>query len=81
MSNLGEVIEYSIVRNNLMKDPYYSPYCGNNVARPPLGNGCHNPRTVWNGEQFVCPKCGWTSQFPNDFIERYKAKHHNQLNP
>lgn len=51
----------------------YTPYCGNDIARH-LKGGCDNPRTKWNGSQFVCPKCGWKSAFPSDFIERYKKK-------
>lgn len=65
--------EKSIVRENLMTEPGYAPYCGNNIARH-LPSGCSNPRTKWNGEQFVCPCCGWISQFPKEFIDRYKAK-------
>ena len=63
--------EETIVRENLMTEPGYSPYCGNNTSRTALG-GCDNPRTKFNGEQFVCPKCGWTSSFPINFITRYK---------
>lgn len=63
-----------IVRENLLKDINYSPYCGNNIARD-LPKGCSNPRTKFNGEQFICPKCNWTSSFPLDFIEIYKLKH------
>jgi hypothetical protein len=32
------------------------------------------PRTRFNGKQFVCPECGWQSEFPEDFIKEYKAK-------
>lgn len=57
----------SIVRENLMTRPGYSPYCGN-------GDCWHGmPRTAWDGEQFKC-LCGWRSQFPADFIAEYKAK-------
>ena len=57
----------SIVRKNLMNEAGYSPYCGY--------SGCRfmYPRTVFNGKQFVC-KCGWTSDFPEEFIEEYKKK-------
>jgi hypothetical protein len=65
--------EETIVRENLMTEKGYEPYCGNNEPRH-YPYGCDNPRTKWNGEQFVCPNCGWTSQFPSDFIERYKLK-------
>lgn len=67
--------ETTIVRENLMTEPGYTGYCGNVVARHRIG-GCSNPRTVWSRslEQFVCPECGWTSQYPADFIERYKQR-------
>ena len=58
----------SIVRENLMTRPGYTPYCGN--------GHCSMPRTNWTGEQFKCPYCGWVSQFPADFIAEYKAKWH-----
>jgi len=51
----------------------YSPYCGSNISNTAKG-GCNNPRVKFNGQQFVCPKCGWASQFPTDFINRYKLK-------
>lgn len=46
----------------------YSPYCGLDAKCP-----FHWPRTKFNGKQFVCA-CGWTSDFPEDFINRYKEK-------
>ena len=63
--------ETTLIRENLMNEKGYSPYCGNNVSRYAEG-GCSNPRTSFNGEQFVCHECGWISQFPADFIKRYK---------
>ncbi len=65
--------EITIVRENLMNEEGYSGYCGNNISRYVKG-GCSNPRTKWNGGQFVCPECRWTSQYPDDFIERYKKR-------
>lgn len=65
--------EESTVRENLMTQEGYSPYCGNNLPRNTVG-GCDNPRTKFNREQFVCPKCGWLSAFPKEFIDRYKEK-------
>lgn len=59
-------MEYSIVRHNLMTRQGYSPYCG--------GACSQMPRTKFNGQQFVCPECGWTSGFPKDFIDQYKNK-------
>ena len=63
----------SIIRENLMTRPGYSPYCGADR----YWGYCtyHMPRTRFDGEQFVC-KCGWRSQFPADFIAEYKAKWH-----
>jgi len=62
--------ENSIVRENLMHRDGYSPYCGNM-------DDCiaGAPRTQWdeNKSQFVC-RCGWVSEFPDDFIIRYKKK-------
>ena len=57
----------SIVRENLMSRQGYTPYCGN-------AHACSMPRTLWTGEQFKCPCCGWASQFPAEFIAEYKAK-------
>ena len=58
----------NIVRENLMNEPGYSPYCGAEKC------GGLYPRTRFDGEQFVCPACRWRSQFPTDFIAEYKAK-------
>lgn len=69
------VREMSIVRNNLMNERNYTGYCGNNwIEQKKLG--CDMTRTVWDSklEQFVCPKCGWTSKYPREFILRYKSK-------
>ena len=63
----------SIVRKNLMNIEGYTPYCGNMISRNEPG-GCDNPRTLFNGEQFRCPKCKWESTFPREFIEGYKLK-------
>lgn len=59
---------YSIVRYNLMNEKGYTPYCGN------MTNCSFNPRTIWNGEQFYCPSCGWKSSFEPEFIQQYKKK-------
>lgn len=61
--------EVSIVRTKLMNEPGYSPYCG-----APWSKKCSMPRTKWNGSQFVCPECGFISEFPIEFITRYKEK-------
>jgi len=60
--------EETIVRENLMTREGYRPYCGNN-------DDCYNPRTQLREDgQFICPNCKWISQFPADFIVRYKKK-------
>lgn len=66
----------SIVRSNLMQDKLYRPYCGNGLT---YGSKipCSAPRVKWDFKlnQFICPECGWVSQFPDDFIARYKEVH------
>jgi hypothetical protein len=62
-------MESIIVRINLMSQVEYLPYCGANFC------SYHWPRVKWDNEknQFTCA-CGWVSQFPDDFIQRYKSK-------
>lgn len=57
----------SLVREKLMSEPFYTPYCGKEQ--------CHAiwPRTFFNGEQFQC-QCGWKSQYEKEFIDQYVAK-------
>lgn len=57
----------SIVRENLMTRPGYSPYCGDMECRAGM------PRTSFDGQQFVCA-CGWRSEFDPEFISAYRAK-------
>lgn len=65
----------TIVRKNLMERAGYSPYCGDKLCKPRTMNSPERwPRTKFDGEQFVCSKCGWRSNFPVDFIERYKKR-------
>jgi len=54
----------SIVRNNLMKKPKYTPYCGR--------DRCFR-RTRFDGEQFACT-CGFRTSFPEAFIDTYTAR-------
>lgn len=70
------VEETSIVRNNLMNEPGYSPYCGSVFPEHPNYHTCSAPRMSWDKglSQFKCPCCGWVTELPADFIERYKAK-------
>ena len=65
--------EKTIVRENLMTVEFYAPYCGNLLSRNDK-NGCDNPRTKFNGKQFICPKCKFTTLFEDDFITRYKLR-------
>jgi hypothetical protein len=51
----------SIVRENILTRPGYSPYCG--AARCPRGW----PRTEFKRDQFECV-CGWRSQFEDGFV-------------
>lgn len=62
--------EVSTVRQNLMSDRTYSPYCGADRCRYVY------PRTTWDNtaKQFKC-RCGWMSSFPAEFISRYVEKH------
>lgn len=61
----------TIVRENLLTRPGYTPYCGNNHCRSVR-------RTEWDGEQFKCNNCDWRSDFPDEFIAEYKAKWHGE---
>lgn len=67
--------DISTVRTNLMNEQGYRPYCGDELCKPRTSHSPERwPRTKFDGEQFVCPKCGWRSEFPTDFIDRYKTK-------
>lgn len=57
----------SIVRNNLMNEKHYTPYCGSDNCT------YGEPRTRWMQGQFMCP-CGWRSEFDSDFIKEYRKK-------
>lgn len=57
----------SIVRDNLMERPGYTPYCGSEKC--PYGM----PRTRFVNRQFQC-SCGWRSGFEPEFIVKYEAK-------
>lgn len=62
----------SVVRSNMMNNKFYRGYCGE-----AWNKNCSMPRTKWIPElsQFQCPDCGWVSQYPADFITRYKTVH------
>lgn len=61
--------EETIVRENLMTLPEYTPYCGSDSCI------LRNPRTSWSisNNQFVCG-CSWVSKFHSVFIKKYKKK-------
>jgi len=54
----------SLIRDNLMSRPNYTPYCGNNACR------LNMPRTHFKDNQFQC-NCGWKSEFDQIFINQY----------
>lgn len=58
----------SLIRDNLMTLEGYSPYCGRDDKCFAMW-----PRTEFDGKQFRC-KCGWRSQFDDEFIKQYKEK-------
>jgi len=63
--------EATVVRENLMTEPGYTPYCG-----APMKSRCTMPRTIWDPKlnQFKCSHCSFVTEFPADFIERYRVK-------
>lgn len=58
----------TVIKHNLLTRKGYTPYCGGNYICITM------PRTEFDGQQFVCPDCGWVSEFPTEFISAYKAK-------
>lgn len=65
----------STTRNNIMHQKDYTPYCGSEFCSPRTPSSPERwPRTNFNGEQFVCPKCGWKSSYEKEFIKNYKEK-------
>lgn len=57
----------SLVKNNLMKEKFYTPYCGSDNCSYGM------PRTKWFSGQFMC-SCGWVSEFDAAFIKEYRKK-------
>lgn len=57
----------SLIRDNLMTRPGYSPYCGSEHCSHGM------PRTHYIDKQFQCG-CGWRSGFDIEFIRQYEAK-------
>ncbi len=62
-------MEESIIRENLINQKDYKPYCGS------VRCVYRMPRALWDPakKQFTC-SCGWISEFPDDFIDRYIKK-------
>ena len=69
---LSHPLVFSPVRQNLMIRPNYTPYCGNFKY-------CTLPRTFYDQGQFRCPRCGWVSNFPQDFMELYHSHWGNNV--
>jgi hypothetical protein len=61
--------EETTVRENLMNEKDYSPYCGSNKCRHKM----HRAKWSDDKKQFTY-SCVWVSQFPDDFINTYIAK-------
>ena len=64
-SEVVKITEETSVRHKFMNEQDYAPYCG---------NGSCMGRAPFNGKQFQCVRCNWISQYPNDFLIRYKKK-------
>jgi hypothetical protein len=57
----------NVVRQNLLTQAGYAPYCG-------AQDCAHDwPRARWDGDQFQCD-CGWRSALPASFVAEYRAK-------
>lgn len=69
--------ESTTVRQNMMDDVHYRPYCASVIPGHPNYMSCSSPRMIWDLmlSQMKCPDCGWISEYPEDFIKRYKEKH------
>ncbi len=64
--------DLSIVRENILTRPGYTPYCGNEKCR------YHWPRTEFKRGQFEC-RCDWRSSYEPEFIAR-RAKENSDGN-
>lgn len=62
----------SIVRDNLLKDPNYVPYC-------PICTSLQRSK-VNTILEFECSVCGWISSYPEDFKKEYIAAHKLEVN-
>ena len=67
----------SIVRSNMIRCRTYTPYCGDARTKKDGNLVCSGPRTYWSKvhNQMKCPECAWITEFPDDFIARYKEAH------
>lgn len=63
------MVELSIVRQNLLTRPGYTPYCGSHTCK------LHWPRTHWSfqHQQFEC-YCGYRTSFEKEFIDQLQEK-------
>lgn len=54
------------MQEKILSEKGYTPYCGN-------GEKCDMPRTRFDFQrlQFVCPHCGWVSNFPLECMKEY----------
>lgn len=55
----------SFVSTKLLTEKGYAPYCGSDRCF------CRAP---FNGNQWKCPRCGWQSEQPANFIAAYKER-------
>jgi len=62
-----DTMEFSQVRTNMMKDRFYTPYC---IPCPRLIRF----NQLGSDDQMTCPSCGVKTEFPKEFIDRFKAK-------
>lgn len=60
--------EDSIVRQNMIDNENYRPYCMK-------CSGLQRMNMRLDNLQLQCPKCITITSFPSDFIDRYKTKH------
>lgn len=59
--------EDTIVRQNMIDDKNYRPYCMK-------CSGLQRMNIRLDNLQLQCPKCKSITQFPSDFVNRYKTK-------
>jgi len=65
-------MEKTTVRQNMMKDEKYRPYCGNDKC-----SGRWPRMRKLENYNFKCPSCGFETKFEDDFFKRYVEKWHS----